>query len=235
MKKRYKVVIVEGIIGAGKSSVCRELGRALGEDTLMMLEPDEKDGANPYLKDFYEDQNRWAFVMQVHLLQARYAMQLHAQWHVLSGKGHAVLDRSYFGDTCFARLQRSNGALGEREFQTYSGIYHAMTSSVMLPSIMVRLLVAPEIAHQRIQRRMEAETGRVCESTIPLKYLKDLDAEISRMAAILRTQGVTVIDIPWDVDRDTPESREVAVQSLAARIAEQEPLDDFLDLHRRTL
>jgi hypothetical protein len=44
-----------------------------------------------------------------------------------------------------------------------------------------------------------------------------------------------VIDIPWDVDRDTPESRRVAVHSLAARIAEQEPLDDFLDLHRRTL
>ena len=235
MKKRYKVVIVEGIIGAGKSSVCKELGRALGPDTLMMLEPDEKEGANPYLADFYGNQNRWAFTMQVHLLQARYAMQLNAQWHVLSGNGHAVLDRSYFGDTCFARLQLKNGALGEREFQTYSSIYHNMTSSVMLPSIMVRLLVAPEIAHQRIQRRMQDETGRVCESTIPLKYLKDLDAEISRMAAILRTQGVTVIDIPWDVDRDTTESREVAVMSLAARIAEQEPLDDFLDLHRRTL
>lgn len=235
MKARYKVVIVEGIIGAGKSSVCRELGRALGPDTLMMLEPDEKEGGNPYLADFYGDQKRWAFVMQVHLLQARYAMQLHAQWHVLSGKGHAVLDRSYFGDTCFARLQLANAALTEREFQTYSSIYHAMTASVMLPSICVRLLVAPEIAHERIRRRMEAETGRTCESGIPLRYLVDLDREISHMAAILRTQGVTVIDIPWDVDRDTPESRSVAVRSLAARIADQEPLDDFLDLHRRTL
>ena len=235
MQKRNKVVIVEGIIGAGKSSVCRELARALGPDTLMMLEPDEKEGANPYLVDFYKNQERWAFVMQVHLLQARYAMQLHAQWHVLSGRGHAVLDRSYFGDTCFARLQLANGALTKREFQTYSSIYHAMTASVLLPSIMVRLLVSPKIAHARIQRRMQDETGRVCESTIPLKYLQDLDGEISRMAAILRTQGVTVIDIPWDVDRDTPESREVAVQSMAARIAEQEPLDDFLDLHRRTL
>ncbi len=232
---RRKVIIVEGIIGSGKSSLCKELGKALGDETLMMLEPDEKDEANPYLSDFYGDQRRWALIMQMHLLQARYKMQLHAQWHVLSGVGHAVLDRSYFGDTCFARLQLKNGAMTQREFNTYQSIYHAMTASVMLPSICVRLLVQPEIALERVGKRMEAETGRKCEVGIDLTYLKDLDREISRMGSILRQQGVTVIDMPWDVDRDTKEARKIAVDSLAARIEEQEPLDQFLDLHRRTL
>jgi deoxyadenosine kinase len=228
-------VIVEGIIGAGKSSLTRELGVALGSNTLIQMEPDEAGDANPYLADFYGDPARWALVMQLHLLQARYRMHLHAQWHALSGRGHSVLDRSYFGDTCFARLQLRNGAMSQREFETYKALYHTMTASVLLPNVCVRLLVAPEIAKRRIEARMTERAGRRCESTIDLKYLVDLDREISHMVGVLRGQGVTVMDMPWDVDRESEEQRKAAVQSLACRIAEQDPPDAFLDLHRRTL
>lgn len=235
MKQRKKVIIVEGIIGAGKSSLTRELGEALGQSTLIQMEPDEANDANPYLSDFYSSPERWAFVMQVHLLQARYRMHLQAQWHAMSGTGHALLDRSYFGDTCFARLQLKGGAMTEREFNTYRDIYHAMTASVMLPNVCVRMLVSPEISRQRIQRRMELREGRKCESVIDLQYLMDLDREISHMVSVLRQQGVTVIDMPWDMDRDSPESRRMAVESLASRIQEDCAPDPFLDLHRRTL
>ena len=235
MEPRRKVVIVEGIIGAGKSSLSEELAVALGEDTLVMMEPDEKEDANPYLGDFYRDQTRYAFVMQVHLLQARFRMHQAAQWHALSGRGHAVLDRSYFGDTCFARLQLKTGAMTLREFNTYRSLYHAMTASVLLPNVCVRLLVSPEIANRRISSRMEQRDGRKCEQAIDIQYLVDLDREISHMVDVLRHQGVTVIDMPWDVDRDSVESRQVAVESLAARISEEIPPDPFLDLHRRTL
>ena len=49
---RGRVAIVEGIIGAGKSTFSKELSQALGDDTLLLLEPDEKDNANPYLSSF---------------------------------------------------------------------------------------------------------------------------------------------------------------------------------------
>lgn len=235
MNRRCKVVLVEGIIGAGKSVLTRELGAALGEGALTLMEPDEKDNANPYLADFYADPKRWAFVMQIHLLQARYRMHLNAQWHAMSGKGHAVLDRSYFGDTCFARLQVSTGAMTPREFGTYQALYHTMTSAVMLPNVCVRLLVAPEISEKRIKRRMFDREGRRCEEVIDLDYLRSLDREISHMTTVLRQMGVTVIDMPWDIDRESEEDRRSAVQSLAARIEQEEAPDIFLDLHRRTL
>jgi len=235
MNRRKKVVIVEGIIGAGKSSLTMELGAALGESTLILMEPDEADDANPYLSDFYDDPARWALIMQAHLLQARYRMHLNAQWHAMSGEGHAILDRSYFGDTCFARLLFGGGQMTEREFNTYRSIYHAMTATVLLPNVCVRLLVAPEVSLERINRRMSAREGRRCESTISLKYLMDLDREISHMVSVLRQEGVTIIDMPWDVDRESAESRIIAVEGLACRIAEEEPPDTFLDLHRRTL
>ena len=235
MRRRKKVVIVEGIIGAGKSSITRELGHALGDKTMVLMEPDEAGNANPYLADFYEDQARWAFVMQIHLLQARYRMHLNAQWYAMSGEGHSVLDRCYFGDTCFARLQLAHGAMTQREFDTYRDLYHAMTASVLLPNVCVRLLVSPEIAKERIDTRMSQREGRRCESGIDLRYLMDLDREISHMVGVLRQEGVTVIDMPWDVERESPESRRMAVESLACRIAEECAPDPFLDLHRRTL
>ena len=230
-----KVVIVEGLISAGKTTLAQELGVALGEGTLTLIEPDEKDNANPYLADYYSDPKAWAFPMQIHLLAMRYRMHLHAQWHAMQGHGHAVLDRSYQGDTAFARLQLKNGMMSEREFKTYQTLYHGMTASVLLPTVCLHILVSPEVAQQRIAKRMRTELGRDCESGISLEYLRDLDQEISHMISVLQQQGVTVYQIPWEDDRTTPESRASAIDSIASRIRNLTPPDLFLDMHRRTL
>ncbi len=233
--EHQKVVIVEGIIGAGKSSLSMELAKALGPGTLALMEPDERENANPYLSSFYEDQKRWAFTMQIHLLQARYKMHLQAQWYALNKQGHAVLDRSYFGDTAFARLQLKTGAMSQLEFETYQSIYHSMTASVLLPNFCVRLRVSPEVAAQRIKNRMQERNGRKCESAIDLGYLVSLDQEIDYMVDVLRDQGVTILDLPWDADRKTPESRHHIVKNLTAQITEKQIPDLFLDHHRRSI
>jgi len=230
-----KVTIVEGIIGAGKSTFSKELAKALGENTLLLLEPDEKDNANPYLSSFYEDQHRWAFTMQVHLLQARYKMHLNAQWHAMNGNGNAVLDRSYFGDTAFARLQIKNGVMTEDEFETYRGIYHSMTSTVLLPNFCVHLIVDPNVAIDRIKTRMEEETGRKCETTIDMNYLYNLHEENLHMISVLNSQGVDIIEVPWDQDRGREASRADTIQRVADRILSSPSPSPFLDLHRRTI
>lgn len=228
-------MIVEGLISGGKTTLTRELGKALGDDTLVLIEPDEKGGINPYLGDYYCASARWSFTMQCHLLALRYRMHLHAQWHTMQGHGHAILDRSYFGDTAFARLQLAMGLMEEREFKTYASLYHAMTANVLLPSVCLRVLVSPKVAYSRIAKRMERETGRKCEVTVTLDYLKSLDREIDHMVGVLRRQGVTVLDVPWDEERDSEETRRAAVEGLAARIAGLTPPDMFLDMHRRTV
>ena len=229
-----KVVIIEGLIAAGKSTLARELGDALGNGTLTLLEPDESSD-NPYLSDYYDDPARWSYTMQTHLLTLRYRMHLHAQWHAMQGYGHAVLDRSLMGDTAFARLQLKLGAMSEREFETYRSLYHAMTATVLLPTICLRVLVSPEESAKRIAKRYEAREGRACEKAIDLEYLKKLDTEIDHMVSVLRQQGVAVLDVPWDTERDTRETRASSVEYLARRVEALEPVDLFLDLHRRTI
>lgn len=229
------VVIVEGLIGAGKSTLTQELGKALGDDTLVLMEPDEQNNANPYLADFYGNKERWSFTMQVHLLGMRYRMQLAAQWHAMSGRGHAVCDRSYYGDTCFARMMNRTGEITDREFETYRVIYQSMTASVLLPSACVRLRVDPAVAAARIQSRAANRDGRKSELTIDLGYLRALDEEIDTTVEVLRQQGVQIFDVPWSDMRATPEERAEAIHALAEHIKGTMPADLFLTNHRRVV
>jgi len=235
--RRYKVVIIEGLIGSGKSSLATELAAALGESTLCLLEPDEKDNANPFLARYYptdETRSRWGYTMQTRLLAMRFRMQLAAQDWATLGKGHAVCDRSYYGDTCFARMLAKAGLMLPEEYDTYRMLYQEMTKFVLYPNVCVRILVSPKVANTRIARRSEKREGRKCESTIDLEYLKALDREITETVGVLRQQGVMIVDMPWDVDRDTADQRAVAIQSLADRIIDFTPPSLLLDLHRRT-
>lgn len=231
---RGKVVIVCGIIGSGKSSLSKELAEALGEHTLWLREPDEL-GGNPYLSDYYENPKRWAFTMQLALLSHRFSQHEHAQWHSLCTGKHAILDASYWQDTAFARLQLKQGLMTQREFDTYSGIYRAMTASVLYPTACVHIQVTPEVANKRISRRMEKQTGRKCETAIDLDYLRGLETEIGHVLSVLKDKGVPVLEVPWNEDRGTREARHSTVVSLAEKILAIVPSDPFLDLHRRTV
>lgn len=233
--KRGKVLILCGLIGSGKSTLSRELAQALGESTLWLPEPDEKGGRNPYLADYYGDAARWSFTMQMHLLGVRFRQQQLAQWHALNTGHDAVMDSSYWQDTAFARLQVKTGLMTQREFETYATIYQAMTASVMLPSVCIRILTSPETCNRRISSRMAIETGRQCEQAIDLTYLQNLDEEITQVTEILGHQGVDVISLPWDTNRNTPEARQEVVQTLAARVHAVELRDPFLALHKRML
>jgi len=163
-------------------------------------------------------------------------MHLHAQSFVMQGLGHAVLDRSFYGDTAFAHLQLQMGLMEEREFASYADLYDIMTAFVKVPTICLRILTRPEICNERIRRRMELETGRKCEQAIDLEYLKGLEREIDHMVGVLSKRGVAILDVPWDDDKGTPESRRSAVEALASRVRNMAtPHPGFLDLHRRGL
>ena len=63
-------IVIEGLIGVGKTSLCRILRDELG--ARLVLEPAED---NPFLAAFYSDQDRFAFPAQMFYLATRYAQQ----------------------------------------------------------------------------------------------------------------------------------------------------------------
>lgn len=232
--KRGTVTVIEGLIGAGKTTFAAELGEMLGGESLIFGEPDEQNQANPYLADYYEDPDRWAFTMQIHLLQARHKIHLDAQWYALNRGGHAVIDRPFYGDTAFARLQVKRGHLSQREFDTYRSLYHSMTANVLLPPFCVWLQTAPETSARRISHRMSEREGRKCESNIDLDYLHQLNQEIDHMIHVLEGSGVQIFRVDWNEDRDAS-ARKSILEKLAEAILDTTPPDLFLDLHRRKI
>jgi deoxyadenosine/deoxycytidine kinase len=227
-------IIVEAVMGAGKTCLTKAMASVLGPETLILLEPDEKDNKNPYLAKYYESPERWCFTMQVHLLTLRLRATQRAQWYVADTGKNAIMDRSLPGDTAFARLQLKYDYMTEMEFRTYSNLYHAMTTKSLLPNVCVRLLVDPDVAIQRIKKRMENEPGRKCEDVVPRKYIEDLDLEIDHMTSVLKSMGVSVFEVPWNKNRMNEQDIQEAAKDILARIEREPTYDLFLDLHRRT-
>lgn len=73
-----QLVIVEGNIGVGKSTLACQLARQLNYK--VFLEPATK---NPYLAKFYKDPKRYALKLQLWIFRQRFKTYIDATEHVL--------------------------------------------------------------------------------------------------------------------------------------------------------
>ena len=214
-KKKY--ICVEGLIGSGKTTLCKELAKyenTFGKNPLVQLEPAE--GENPYLADYYSDPKSNAFKMQIYLLSKRYRAHLAAQSLVLSGVCSVIADRSYFGDRCFAEVQLQDGYFTETDFKTYLTLHKDMQRDILYPSAFVYLMVPVSLAMERIAKRMSEIEGRKCECSISYEYMMNLDRAICKMMDAM-SQYCPVIKIrPFNSNNE-----ERSVKDIAAEVAVQ--------------
>eukprot|EP00823_Brevimastigomonas_motovehiculus_P005554 TRINITY_DN4129_c0_g1_i1.p1 TRINITY_DN4129_c0_g1~~TRINITY_DN4129_c0_g1_i1.p1 ORF type:complete len:319 (+),score=98.62 TRINITY_DN4129_c0_g1_i1:49-1005(+) len=170
---------ISGLIGAGKSTLAAALGKKL--HLPVYYEP-VKD--NIYLADFYKDLAKYAFAMQVYLLNQRFKQQQVIIWQ---GKG-GVQDRTIYEDSVFAKMLVDSGLMEKRDYQTYLELFQHMSNFMKKPNIIVHLDVSPEESLRRIKTR-----SRGCETGISLEYLKNLHQayevflkDISRIIPVIK-------------------------------------------------
>jgi len=170
---------ISGLIGAGKSTLAKALGELLRLPVYYEPVID-----NVYLADFYKDMKKYAFPLQIFLLNKRFKQQQQIIWQ---GQG-GILDRTIYEDGVFARMLRDSGHLDERDFRTYMELFQNMSNFMQKPNIIVHLDVTPEESLRRISSR-----ARDCEASIPLDYLTALHAayevfikDISRVIPVIR-------------------------------------------------
>jgi len=199
---------VEGVIGSGKTTLAREVGKRLNYQVI-----EEPVDDNPYLDPFYKEPEKYATMMQIYLLHRRYALQKAAAL-VSLGVGPfdgAILDRSLSGDRVFAKLHREAGNISQLDWGTYEMCYNVMCHTLLPPTRLIFLDVQPTTALIRInQRKREAEAG------IPLEYLIDLrkgyhdllkEAEQGLMPWGHAVKTTTLV---WDPVNDMPDWPAVA-------------------------
>src|SRR5690625_6203833 len=64
------VITIAGTVGVGKSTMTKELAKALQFKTSF-----ENVDTNPYLESFYADFERWSFHLQIYFLAERFIEQ----------------------------------------------------------------------------------------------------------------------------------------------------------------
>lgn len=151
-------IVVEGPIGAGKTSLSRILSEEL--DASLMLEIVEE---NPFLANFYEDPINYAFKVQVFFLLSRYKQILDLNQGSLFFE-HTVSDYLFDKDYIFATMN-----LHGNEWELYQELYQHLKPKLTKPDLVVYLRAEPELLLNRIAKR-----ARTFEKNIEPSYLRTL-------------------------------------------------------------
>lgn len=145
------VIVVGGMIGAGKTSVAKLLGEELGSDVFF-----EHVENNPLLELFYtaneqeEQEKRYPFLLQLTFLSSRFRSIKKA----LVDKNN-VLDRSIYEDWYFCKVNHEIGRISELEFKIYEELLSNMMDELNeLPKKSPDLMVYLHGSFEEIIRRI---------------------------------------------------------------------------------
>lgn len=170
--------VIEGLIGVGKTSLCRILAQEWG--ARLVLEPWED---NPFLAAFYADRERFAFPTQMFYLASRTAQQLAlAQGDLFSDL--VVADYIFAKDRLFAEE-----TLHGHELALYDRFASLLDGQIPRPDFVVFLDAPTDTIAARIARR-----GIAAEQAIPAGYLESLRDRYYRLWARYTDAPVYVVD-----------------------------------------
>jgi deoxyguanosine kinase len=121
-----KYIAIEGVIGAGKTTLAQKLAKKL--ESKLILEEFE---TNPFLEKFYDDRNRYAFQTQMFFLINRFKQQQKLNQDDLFSN-FIVSDYIFEKDQIFAYLN-----LSKEELKLYEGIFPLLQRDLRKPDLIV--------------------------------------------------------------------------------------------------
>lgn len=175
-------ITVAGNVGAGKSTLTKLVGERLGFETHF-----EKVDGNPYLEDFYADQEKWGFHLQLYFLAQRFKQQKDIANNGLNN----IQDRSIYEDVeIFARNLFDSNKLNRRDYITYRELFNDMVPHLRKPDLMIYLDGSIDTIINRINLR-----GREMEKSTDLGYWSNLHNRYEKWILEYDHSPVLYVDI----------------------------------------
>ena len=198
MQSRF--VVIEGLIGVGKTSLCRLLEQELG--ARLVLEPCED---NPFLASFYDDPARFAFPAQMFYLATRYRQQVDLrQQHLFSNL--VVSDYLFQKDRLFAEH-----TLEPQELDLYDRFANLLADGIPTPDFVIFLDAPTDVVMKRIERR-----GISAEDAISSEYLDGLRSRYQALWRRYTQAPVYTLDTSRINYVDDEEAREFMLRMVRA-------------------
>lgn len=189
---KYRYIVVEGPIGAGKTSLARVMGERVGSSVLL-----EDPDANPFLPGFYQDRARYALPAQLYFLFQR-ARQVRALTQPDLFARVTIADFMLEKDPLFARV-----TLNDDELTLYEQVYASLKPQAPTPDLVIYLQAPPETLIERVRRRRVAYERNIAD-----EYLVRLAETYARFfyrydaAPVLtvNSEHLNFVDQPGDFD-----------------------------------
>jgi deoxyadenosine/deoxycytidine kinase len=192
LPEKYRYVVVEGPIGAGKTSLARVMGER-SSGSLLLEEPD----ANPFLPGFYQDRTRYALPTQLYFLFQR-TRQVRALSQSDLFATVTISDFMLEKDPLFARV-----TLTDDELTLYDQVYASLKPRAPTPDLVIYLQASPGTLVERVRHR-----GVPYERGISDEYLVQLAETYARFfyqyeaapVLIVNSDHLNFVDQPGDLD-----------------------------------
>ena len=153
----YNYIVIEGNIGAGKTSLARMIAHKHHADIIL-----EQYADNPFLPKFYKDPGRYSFSLEMSFLATRY--------HQLSGDLQRKKTPQVVADYAISKsLVFSRTTLQPDEFKLYQQLFDIISSQLPTPDLYVYLYLPADQLLKNIQSR-----GREYEVSITKDYLEHI-------------------------------------------------------------
>lgn len=157
-KNELRYIAIEGVIGAGKTSLAKRIGERLNAKYVF-----EQFENNPFLEKFYIDRKRFAFQTQMFFLINRFKQQQELHQEDLFSE-HLVCDYIFEKDRIFAYMN-----LSKDELNLYESIYPLLARALRKPDLVIFLQSNTDRLVYNIKKR-----NRKVERAITRSYLEEL-------------------------------------------------------------